>query len=440
MSDRPEPARLDRGAVHAAVDRVVLAHGAYVPLELLLELGRLAYPDYEAWRTGGVEALDGVLIGNAARVRAQLEEAARWAAALGLAPEADAPEGWGPLAGERVALSRDGALARLLGVRYTRAEPPAQGDLFLDSSESAALAVLRGRLAARDAAGAAECLEALLRRQPDHRLRAPAERLCDALADLAAGDGAVVATPEEELEALRGPFAADARALLGARARDFLAPFWRRLAARLADHPFEPERPERHRSYALAQCLAWREAAACVRATPGHDTEPVLLARLAEAERRGGERARAIDSLARLCWCAPAHAGEWLDAGGFPDAGVRAAWAELRDLDLEPAPETTRLAAWLPSWLLVTEPGLARAGDLSPPAATGPAGEAFEALRALHAIAPGGAPAEEAIRERARLRDAHPGLLALYLARRAARRPRRPAPRDGPGCAGAGCR
>lgn len=403
---------VDRAAVHAAVDRVLLAHGAYLPLELLLDLDRLDYADYEAWRTGELEALEDALLGNPERIRAVLEEAARWAGRLGLRAQAEVHVGWGPVAGERLVVARDAGLARLLAARHARPEPQAQRDLFLDGSESAALAELREALVARDAPRAASRLEALFRTAPDHRLREAAEHLCDALADLAGGEA--IADPGDELEALRGRLAEHARTLLGARARDFLAPFWRRLAQRLDGQPFDPARPERHASFALAQCLAWREAGESVRATPGFESEPVLLARLAEAERRAGERVRAIDTLARLSWVFPREAEDWLDAEGFPDPGVRAAWEALRDLDLEPALD----ARWLPAWLLVVEPGLARVLEAAPPAVTGAAGEAFGALRALHAAAAPDSTAPAAMAERARLRAAHPGLLACWLARR----------------------
>ena len=47
--------------VQAAVQQLLMEHGEYVPLELLLATNRLGYEDYRAWREGRLETLDGVL-------------------------------------------------------------------------------------------------------------------------------------------------------------------------------------------------------------------------------------------------------------------------------------------------------------------------------------------------------------------------------------------
>ena len=38
--------------VHAAIQSLLLNHGSYTPLELLIELDAVSYADYEAWRLG----------------------------------------------------------------------------------------------------------------------------------------------------------------------------------------------------------------------------------------------------------------------------------------------------------------------------------------------------------------------------------------------------
>ena len=47
--------------VQAAVQQLVMEHGEYAPLELLLATNRLGYVDYRAWREGRLETLDAVL-------------------------------------------------------------------------------------------------------------------------------------------------------------------------------------------------------------------------------------------------------------------------------------------------------------------------------------------------------------------------------------------
>ena len=139
-------------------------------------------------------------------------------------------------------------------------------------------------------------------------------------------------------------------------ARDFLAPFWRGLARRVEGTPFDRTRPDLHASFAVAQCLDWRGVTRSVVATAGYADEPVLLARLAEAELRCGERVRAIEHLMRLCWLAADAAAEHLDAGSLGDGVLLAAWQSFQDLD----PEIAIDAAWFPATLLLDEPGLAR--------------------------------------------------------------------------------
>ena len=104
-----------------------------------------------------------------------------------------------------------------------------------------------------------------------------------------------------------------------------------------------------------------------------------------------------------------------LDAAGFADAGVRAAWESYRDLDVEPPLE----GAWFPAWLLLSEPGLAKAWQTPPPDEAGPAGRGFDALRRL--VATGGADQQE-IALRRELQQSHPGFLLLFLQWQAARR------------------
>ena len=47
-----------------AVDRLLFEQGTYTPLELLLAEGRLLYADYEAWRDGQCDYLEGLLFGD----------------------------------------------------------------------------------------------------------------------------------------------------------------------------------------------------------------------------------------------------------------------------------------------------------------------------------------------------------------------------------------
>ena len=77
-----------------AVQRLVLEHGEYTPLELLLAINHVGYEDYRAWRKGELENLDAVLAVGVGEVIALLEAAQGWALALGLHAETTVHQGW----------------------------------------------------------------------------------------------------------------------------------------------------------------------------------------------------------------------------------------------------------------------------------------------------------------------------------------------------------
>ena len=91
--DAPDP------QLQAAVQQLVMEHGEYSPLELLLAANRLGYEDYRAWREGRLGSLDAVLAGGPHEVRAWLEGAQSWAEALGLDREPAVHHGWEENAG-----------------------------------------------------------------------------------------------------------------------------------------------------------------------------------------------------------------------------------------------------------------------------------------------------------------------------------------------------
>ena len=70
--------------VHAAVQQLLMEHGEYSSIELLLATNRLGYEDYRAWREGSLGSLDSVLADGPRETRTWLEAARSWAGALGL--------------------------------------------------------------------------------------------------------------------------------------------------------------------------------------------------------------------------------------------------------------------------------------------------------------------------------------------------------------------
>ena len=118
--------------VQAAVQHLVIEHGEYAPLELLLATNRLSYDDYRAWREGRRETLDSVLTDGRRELCAWLEGTRSWARALGLAAESAVHHGWENIAGIVLVASADPRLNALLSTRFRHAQEHDQLDLFID--------------------------------------------------------------------------------------------------------------------------------------------------------------------------------------------------------------------------------------------------------------------------------------------------------------------
>ena len=281
-----------------------------------------------------------------------------------------------------------------------------QLDLFQDSPRTIALNTLREAILARNAPGAGIALERLLDLDPGHETASDAGILI-AVLEAPAPDG-----PDEgieRLDALEREWNPAAARLLGTGdGRDFLAPVWRCIGGALGPRPFDPAHPERHASWAYRQGQDWENLKRSVLRVPEHETTPVLLTRLAEAEYRLGDRARAIEHWFALCWRAPAVVRGLADDPGFPDADIAAAWNAAQDQDAEPelSPE------WFPAWMLLQEPSLA-ARLASRGENDGPR-RAFDVVRDLLTNR-----ANEArgIALRRELKTLHPALLTGYLDR-----------------------
>ena len=405
-SDRPSSRDARAAELQAAVQQLVMEHGEYSPLDLLLATNRLGYEDYRAWREGRLADLDAVLAGGPREVRPWLEGAQSWAVALGLDPEPAVHHGWEGSAGTVLAASADEALDALLGTWFRRNREHGQLDLFIDSAQTAAVNALLDALAARDAGRAGRALDRLVGIDRDHGHRFHAVALIAAL-EAPAPDGP--AQGLERLDRMEREWAPSASALLGPRRRDFLAPLWRDVGRALDPMPFDPHHPQRHASRAYREGFDWESARRSVLAVPTHEGEPVLLARLAEAEWRLRNRVQAVESWFALCRLAPEEFERVIEAPGFPDWTLRTAWRLALEQDFEPG----MTPAWFPAWMLLEEPGLAAV--LGPRYADDGPSRAFDVVIALLAHPD---PDERGIELRRTLKALHPGLLERYLAKR----------------------
>ena len=392
--------------VNAAVRQLLLEHGAYSPVELLLAANQLPDEDYLAWRRGERVTLDEAWAASADEIQALLEEAEACAQALGLIADPMVHLGCEENAGTELVASRNPSLNALLGNRYCRSrEQEGQLDLFVDNDQTIAMNALRDALRTRDAGQAKQALEQLASLHPGYRDREQAAALIAAL-ETPSPDGTEQGFAQ--LERLEREWLPAASNLLGAAgSRDFLDPLWRGIGEALMPAAFDPQRPKRHASWAYRQCLDWERLKRSVLAVPEYAAEPALLARLAEAEWQLHERPKAIAHWFALCWQAPNEFEALVEAPGFPDLPIKRAWHSMREQDLKP--ELT--PAWFPAWMLIEESGLARVIGIEG-GETGPK-RAFDILIALMAQADRNQPN---ISLRGELQALHPELLARYLA------------------------
>ena len=401
-------------SVESTVYGLLVDRQEYLSVDLLKAESQLSEESYRAWRTGEIPSLDEAF-GDARRVKALLQSASTFVEALGLVAERVTHHGLDDLSEHALIASMDPHLDELLGCRYRLADRH-QPNLFLDSGETASINALVDALLARDANQARYALRRVSDLIPDYRYIDHAEKLISALE---------TASPEspvhgfEVLECMERHWLPAAREFLGdPRGHIVLAPLWLDIGHALGPAEFDPEHPNRHASHAFEQARDWQRLKQSVLAAPDFRTQPVLLARLAGAESRLANRAKALEYWFAMCLLAPDEFNKLVASSEFEEPSVSRAW----QLAMTEADVDEELSAeWFPAWMLIHEPGLARA--LSDMAGESLPARAFNLVRALR-LRPKtehGQVDPESISLRGELQQIRPDLLRCYLARVAQR-------------------
>ena len=215
-------------SLQAQVDAQLLEQGAFAPLELLFNSGRLLYSDYESWRRREIEFLDGALMGNPDKIKAEIEQAISYARRIKLVEQAQEFHAWhqntpaNDTSSDRpLRISMDPQLQRLIGSRYVRAQSVPQMDLFFDNPVVALTNGIVQALTTRNLSSAQRQLDQLYAQAPTHSDLAAFDQLLAALGHL----GHPVEEPRQELAFLL-EVTPTARRLLGAQSRDLLSPLW----------------------------------------------------------------------------------------------------------------------------------------------------------------------------------------------------------------------
>ncbi len=386
-------------SLQAQVDVQLLEQGAFAPLELLFNSGRLLYSDYESWRRREMDLLDSALMGNPDKIKAELEQAVSYARRIKLVEQAQELHAWhqntpaDAAGGDRpLRISLDPQLQRLIGSRYVRAQSVPQMDLFFDNPVVALTNGIVQALSTRNLASAQRQLDQLYAQAPTHSDLAAFDQLLAALERL----GQPVEDARQESGFLL-EVTPSARRLLGAQSRDLLSPLWAQVADTLRGAAFNAEEPTLHRSFALSQAQDWAAVSDSVLSEPGWQQHAQLCLRLVESAFNRRQRVAALAAWCHVCWRAPAEASQAVSRLRQPE--LTALWQ--RFLDEEPdfpgepgisskSDALTRPGAFadsavlaesdFPAWLLLIEPGLAL--QLADDLATGTAAE--ESYRGVH--------------------------------------------------------
>ena len=386
-----------------AAQDLLSAHGAYSPIELLLETNVFGYDEYRAWRRGECGTLDDALVGVADETRGLVQRMDSWARSLHLHPERIAIYGIDENAASELVVSTDAELDTLLRTEYHAATDRRQRDIFLDTSVAAAVNDLVACLSTRDAAGAETRLQRLRAMDRGHWALREAEVLIEALkADRPANRQQALL----RLNTLEHQWLPAAGAILRTHARDFITPLWRNVGAALDDGTaFDPAHPRRHASWAFLNGLDWQNVKRTAYRGESFDPEPVLLGWRAEAEWWLRNRKAALGMWFTLCWRSPEHFEQAIHAMRFPDAALKRTWQRLRKDEAKPFATTK-----FPAWLILEDSTTARTAK-----ASGGDSEPERAFDLLLRLLAGGSDREDMENGRA-LQRLDPELFERYLA------------------------
>ena len=277
---------------------------------------------------------------------------------------------------------------------------PKQLDIFVDGESVLATNTLRSALLKGEEQEALSAYRSLSELEPEHPWLPDAKVLIEALQ---------VQLPTTAQEArstvvlLDRSWARAADALFGAGKHTILMAMWRAVAENLRAADFDSDHTHTHPSYAYSKLGAWASVEQSVLAVPLYDRYAILLSRIAEAQWHQSRRVDAIAHWCTLCWLEPKMFESMINKGRILDRALQDHWADALDQDIEPPPT----GAWLPAWILLKEPGLAR--HINAPTGNSSPEAAFSILRSLSL----GDGTDAKLRRR--LKSLHPGLLEEFL-------------------------
>jgi len=385
--------------VQRQVDRLLLEQGEYLPLEFLLQEGRLIYTDYEAWRNGELNTLDEALYGDREHIQQQLTQAADYLLCLGWQMETVTYQVWRSDHSPCLSFSQNSVLDRCFHQRYRKPKDQPQLDMFTDAPATNRVNGITLALVNRDAAEARRQLEGLYDTAPDHVHLGELERLVEAAEDLELP----VFDAAADMQLLQATLTPLAKNLLGKESRNLLIPLWRRLSSALCNQSYQTAQPEMHASYTASRAMDWDTARQAVEQVPAWRADPVLLQRHARACDQLHRRCDALLSWFNLCWRFPLHS-DAIESSS--DTELHQQWISFQELEPELPTQT------FPAWLLLDKPGLTRI-LAAPHNDTTACPASYQTMHRLQNNISN--PTDKHIALRARLKQQDPALFQHYL-------------------------
>ena len=343
------------------VDQLIMNTGSYQAIDLLLQLGILPYAEYEQWRMGKIHYLSDTFNGRPEAVNHLLEEADAYVQSLKMQSEPIQLQQWEANA-DPVDIGKTGyeknnlqfcpansVFNNKLSVQYHRETNIAQMDLFFDNRSLVVVNELKRALISRNIRTANQKLQELYNTDPEHELFIPAKNLLDALVN--ALEEEPITDTEQEMLYLLAELKPLAEKTLSGQERDYMSLFWRRLARHIDDSAYSDSMAKMHSSFCFQQIPDWQAVIKSIEQTPDGTAHPALLARLATALQKSGQRESFIQTICQYCWRFSEQHDKIPIAS---DIALKNVWHDFLDLELD---EQWGIAHF-PAWLLIKEPGL----------------------------------------------------------------------------------
>jgi hypothetical protein len=289
-----------------------------------------------------------------------------------------------------------------------------QLDLFVHSRAVILANDTINALLARDAAQASACLGRLGAELPDYGALNALEILSRALSEwpLRSTSPPEIAVAVGRIE---GEVHPAALAAMGAKAADFMRPFWHDLAHAARLHAYDAAFPQSFCAGLYLRCGDVRAAARTAESIPDWKRNADALHWLAVASYRIGGLDTCLAPLIRLALRAPQRLSTAL--AEIDDPLLNRDWSafQLTCDWLDPDDETAD--AWFSAWYLVEHPGVRVGADDATSLPATQAAQTFLAIASLLELEKRGLSAA-LISSRGQLRDLDPEMFAFYMARR----------------------